>query len=645
MDEMDYTAEIIGEFIIETEELIEKLDADLVALEKDPSDLDLLNEIFRSAHTIKGTSGFLGFNKMSKLTHAAEDVLNKLRKGDLTASPEIIDAILACVDQLREMLAAIRENGTDSAGDIEALSAKLLDFANGAGAETGDDGAGGSTAPRKKRGGSGKKPRKKMPVQDNKSPQQKQPDPAAEQPAEPAVPGQTNTPPQGAGSAQEDAALSTVGRPSAEKPVHETELHHSQTVRVSVGRLDHLMNLAGELVLGRNRLNQLTAFFEAAVNVSSSTREGLLGNDTDQAARFSDIWEEHVELLTETNSMIGFVTAELQMAIMQTRMMPVDSLFKKIPRLVRDLSKGSGKEVNLVIEGKETEVDKSIIEELGDPMTHLIRNAMDHGLEDPEERVRAGKSPTGMLRIFAYQQGNHIIVGIQDDGRGIDPERVKRSAVEKGLISEAEAQRMNDREAINLVFEPGFSTKTKVSDVSGRGVGMDVVKTNVSRLNGVIEIESVQGEGTTFYLKLPLTLAIIQGLMVGVADEVFILPIVSVLEAVRISEQDLHCIEGQPVIRLRDAIVPLVSLEEYFNISREGVPAKEKYAVIVAIANKQMGLIVDKLLGQEEVVIKTLGDFFDSSRAIAGATIMGDGRVRLIIDVAEVAKIGQEMVT
>ncbi len=666
-DGMDYMDEIVAEFVIEAEELLEKLDADLVDLEKTPDDLNLINEIFRSAHTIKGTAGFLGFNNMARLTHAAEDILNRMRKGNLAVSAEIMDAILATVDILGTMLDSIRENGKEGDAEVDGLIATLNELNNGGqdqadkaddsgesepeaakaeeqaqpdsggdppsekdekeaeakAPDAGEEKKASASKSKKKK----KSPSKSAPAEKAEEPPAPQPEPAAqaeEKPAAAKAPG--NEPP--APAAKKSAEKNKENRPA-------------QTVRVPVDRLDHLMNLAGELVLGRNRLNQVCQFFETSMDLLFSDDAGGWSMDSDRQS-VHEIFEKNIEQLSEANGLIALISSELQMSVMQTRMMPVGTLFKKVPRMVRDLSREMKKDVEIIIKGEETELDKSVIEELGDPLTHLIRNSMDHGVESPEERKKIGKNPRGRITLFATQEGNDIIIGIEDDGAGLDPDKLKSRAVERGIISESEAKRMNAREAYNLIFAPGFSTKTEVTSVSGRGVGMDVVKTNVSRLNGLIEVESQKGVGTTFYLKLPLTLAIIQGLIVQVAEENFIIPLISVLETIRTNKESFSWVGDRRVIRLRDSVIPLVDLVDFFDIRRQGEEPEEYYVVIVAIADKRVGLVVDSLVGQEEVVIKSLGDFFESTEAIAGATIMGDGRVRLIIDVSEIVRIEQE---
>ncbi len=663
-DGMDYMDEIVAEFVIEAEELLEKLDADLVELEKTPDDLNLINEIFRSAHTIKGTAGFLGFDNMARLTHAAEDILNRMRKGNLAVSAEIMDAILATVDILGTMLDSIRENGKEGDAEVDGLIATLNELNNGGQdqAEQSDDpGQPESDAEKAEEqtqaesgndSSTGKEPEAKAPdggeekkASASKSKKKKK-SPSKSAPAEKAEESPAPQPEPAAQAEEKPAAAKAPGNetpaPAAKKSAEKNkENRPAQTVRVPVDRLDHLMNLAGELVLGRNRLNQVCQFFETSMDLLFSDDAGGWSLDSDRQS-VHEIFEKNIEQLSEANGLIALISSELQMSVMQTRMMPVGTLFKKVPRMVRDLSREMKKDVEIIIKGEETELDKSVIEELGDPLTHLIRNSMDHGVESPEERKKIGKNPRGRITLFATQEGNDIIIGIEDDGAGLDPDKLKSRAVERGIISESEAKRMNAREAYNLIFAPGFSTKTQVTSVSGRGVGMDVVKTNVSRLNGLIEVESQKGVGTTFYLKLPLTLAIIQGLIVQVAEENFIIPLISVLETIRTSKEKFSWVGDRRVIRLRDSVIPLVDLVDFFDIRRQGEEPEEYYVVIVAIADKRVGLVVDSLVGQEEVVIKSLGDFFESTEAIAGATIMGDGRVRLIIDVSEIVRIEQE---
>jgi two-component system chemotaxis sensor kinase CheA len=384
-----------------------------------------------------------------------------------------------------------------------------------------------------------------------------------------------------------------------------------QTIRVETKRLDVVMNLVGELVLARNRLLKIGGHLEQA-------------NETDPAVR----------ALGETLAQLNLVTTDLQLAVMRTRMLPIRKVLAKLPRMVRDLSHKLGKDVRLDLRGEETELDKSIADEIGDPLMHLVRNAIDHGIETPAERQTVGKSREGVLRITASQEGNGIVIRIQDDGRGIALDKVKAKALAKGLVSEAELASMEPRELINLIFLPGFSTADTVTDVSGRGVGMDVVRTNIRRLNGTVAIESEQGKGSQITIKLPLTIAIIQALMVEVEQTTFAVPLSSVIEAVKISRSEIRTINGREVLHLRERVLPLIRLAEEFEIPAD--PNRDTFYVVVAgLGDRRVGVIVDRLRSQEEVVIKSMWDYLDGIKGIAGATITGEGKVVLILDVAE----------
>ncbi len=370
------------------------------------------------------------------------------------------------------------------------------------------------------------------------------------------------------------------------------------------------MNLIGELVLGKNRL----------IKIYSDVEERYEG-------------EQFLEELNQVVSSVSTVTTDLQIAVMKTRMLPIGRVFNKFPRMMRDLSRELNKKIELVIKGEETELDKSIVEEIGDPLVHIIRNSADHGIEMPDVRVGAGKLETGTVELKAYHEGNSIIIEIVDDGKGLDPLMIKDKAVEKGLISEKEADTMSDKEAYNLIFKPGFSTVSKITNVSGRGVGMDVVKTNIEKLNGIIEMDSMVGKGTTIKLKIPLTLAIIQALLVGVQEEFFAIPLSSVLETVRITQDDIFLVEGKSVLRLRSEVLSLVRLSDIFDIEATMEENVNLYVVIIGLADSKIGLIIDRLVGQEEIVIKSLGYYLKGIEGIAGATIRGDGKVTLIVDV------------
>jgi two-component system chemotaxis sensor kinase CheA len=387
------------------------------------------------------------------------------------------------------------------------------------------------------------------------------------------------------------------------------DLSDNTTVRIDVKRLDDLMNQVGEMVLERNRMLQLNSDFQ--------------GNENNP-----NFGEE----LGKLAKRINFVTSELQMQVLKMRMIPVEKVFKKFPRIVRNLSRDLGKDVNLEIVGEETELDRSVVDEIGDPLIHLIRNALDHGIEMPEDRVAAGKNKTGTVVLSATHEGNHIIISIRDDGKGIDAEKLSKKALEKGLVTEEQLASMSQKEILDIIFLPGFSTKEKATDLSGRGVGMDVVKTNIKKLNGLIEVRTEPGKGSEFILKLPLTLAIIQSLLVEVEDEIYSIPLSAVLETLRVDTGEFHLIGGQEVLKLRESVLPLIRLRNVFNVSADCNNASSCYVVVVGIAEKRLGLVVTRLLGQQEVAIKSLGKFLSKAPGIAGSTILGDGRVALIVD-------------
>lgn len=597
--------ELLDGFLAETTELLEKLDDDLITLEKASDDTDLMNRIFRSIHTIKGASSFLGFDLLVKVAHKTEDVLNRLRKGELFVTPEIMDVILEATDLVKLLVSDIK------AGDIqeretEGTISKLLPFLL-------DSAAAPQPAPAP--------PRPPVqPVETTEAASSPAPSDSSAPPPSPEVPepaaDSSPVPPHVAAPVPAPKpAIDPAAKkaPSPPKPVEGKggdDLSDNTTVRVDVKRLDDLMNQVGELVLERNRMIQIN--------------QDLQQNDVNRA----DFNEEFGKLTKR----MSFVTSELQMQVLKMRMIPVEKVFKKFPRIVRSMSRDLGKEVELQIVGEETELDRSVVDEIGDPLIHLIRNAMDHGLETPDERLAAGKSRGGTLVLAAVHEGNQIIISIKDDGRGIDTERVGRKAIEKGLITEEQFIAMSQREVFDLLFLPGFSTKEKATDLSGRGVGMDVVKTNIKKLNGLIEIRSTKGIGSEFILRLPLTLAIIQSLLVEVVGEIYSIPLSSVLETIRVDQRLFHLIGGQEVLKLRDIVLPLIRLQKVFNVQPRGETDNFCYVVVVGAAEKRMGLVVTRLVGQQEVAIKSLGNYLANIPGIAGSTILGDGRVALIID-------------
>ena len=399
---------------------------------------------------------------------------------------------------------------------------------------------------------------------------------------------------------------------------------YSSTIRVDVERLDDLMNLVGELILERNRLLQINREFRVSRDVA--------------------MYSEKVMDATEK---IHSVTNELQLSILKTRMIPIDRLFRKFPRMVRDIAREKKKEVDLVISGSETELDKTVMDHLGDPLIHILRNAIDHGIEPCDVREKIGKTRRGRIQLSASQEGNHILITVQDDGNGIDIEKVKQKAVEKKLVSSEQLQTMGSKDIVQFVFEPGFSTAEKVSDLSGRGVGMDVVKTNIRNLNGMIDLQSEPLKGTTIVLKIPFTLAVIQALMVQAAGDVYALPLTSVIETFRIRKDDIKTLEQGEVVCHRDSVIPLFYLKRLLNPETGNIQENKngscRYVVFIGVAEKRFGLGVDRLLGQEEVVVKSLGEYLGNVSGIVGSTIMGDGRVRLIVDCSTVADMTQQV--
>ncbi|MCQ2836894.1 chemotaxis histidine kinase/response regulator CheAY2 [Helicobacter pylori] len=647
---MDDLQEIMEDFLIEAFEMNEQLDQDLVELEHNPEDLDLLNRIFRVAHTIKGSSSFLNLNILTHLTHNMEDVLNRARKGEIKITPDIMDVVLRSIDLMKTLLVTIRDTGSDTnngkENEIEE-AVKQLQAITSQNLEGAKETLGAKETP-KEEAKEEIKEKAKEEVKANKAPTAENPtsdNPLADEPdldyanmsaeeVEAEIERLLNkrqeadkerraqkkqeakqevTPTKEPPKTEIPKAPKTETKAKAKADTEENKapsIGVEQTVRVDVRRLDHLMNLIGELVLGKNRL----------IRIYGDVEERYDG-------------EKFLEELNQVVSSISAVTTDLQLAVMKTRMQPVGKVFNKFPRMVRDLSRELGKSIELIIEGEETELDKSIVEEIGDPLIHIIRNSCDHGIEPLEERRRLNKPETGKVQLSAYNEGNHIVIKISDDGKGLDPVMLKEKAIEKGVISERDAESMSDREAFNLIFKPGFSTAKVVSNVSGRGVGMDVVKTNIEKLNGIIEIDSEVGVGTTQKLKIPLTLAIIQALLVGVQEEYYAIPLSSVLETVRISQDEIYTVDGKSVLRLRDEVLSLVRLSDIFKVDAILESNSDVYVVIIGLADQKIGVIVDYLIGQEEVVIKSLGYYLKNTRGIAGATVRGDGKITLIVDV------------
>jgi two-component system chemotaxis sensor kinase CheA len=612
----DEMQEILNDFLTESNEMLEVLDQRFVTLESDPNNTDLLNEIFRAMHSMKGSAGFLGFNHLVDVAHRGENILNKLRQGDMAVSPAIISIILETIDVIKAIMADIRESGTDNHVATEAIAARLDEVING----------------------------KILPAE---------PAAAAVEMRETVAPAAPQTAPASPpptlgeilvneGLASKDQVLDALNtqqhQPEPKTPLGEILLQakaiteraldqalHKQekqpkpaeedaTIRVETKRLDSVMNLVGELVLGRNRLIKIGTQLEQ-------------NHESDPQVR----------VLSETLAQLNLVTTDLQLAVMKTRMLPIKKVFAKLPRMVRDLSQKLNKQVHLEMRGEETELDKSVADEIGDPLVHLVRNAIDHGIETPAERQAKGKPGEGQLTIAASQEGNSIVIRINDDGRGIPVDKVKAKALAKGLISEAELATMEHREVLNLIFLPGFSTAEQVTDVSGRGVGMDVVRTNIRKINGSVDLESEPGKGSQIIIKLPLTIAIIQALMVEVERSIFAIPLSTVIEAVRISRTDIKTINGREVLHLRDRVLPLIRLAQEFDIPTDS-DRERFYVVVAALGDRRVGVVVDELRSQEEVVIKSIWDYLETVKGVSGATITGEGKVVLILDTSELVQ-------
>jgi two-component system chemotaxis sensor kinase CheA len=584
--------EVVREFLIETQENLAQLDLDLVTLEKDPTEGETLARVFRTLHTVKGTAGFLGLEKLQAVAHAAENLLSRLRDGQLRFNPDIASALLAVVDAVRQMLAAVEATESDGDGDFSALIQTLEHLRHGeSGAPPG--------APQTILLDAGKPEAPAAPLRVAEVCRQ-----------EPLPPSQPTV--------AVAAPVSTAAEPAESR----SSAVSDSSIRVDVGLLDKLMNLVGELVLARNQIVQYTTSLE---------NSALLG----------------------TVQRLNLLTTELQAGVMKTRMQPIGTIWSKFPRVVRDLAVACGKQAALEMEGQDTELDKSIIEAIRDPLTHLVRNAVDHGIEPPAEREARGKPAQGRLALHAFHEGGKVIIEISDDGAGIDPQRVRAKAIQAKLVTPEQADRLTDRELVNLVFLPGFSTTERVTQFSGRGVGMDVVRTHVEKIGGAVTLESRPGRGTTVKMKIPLTLAIIPALTVTSAGDRYAIPQVSLLELVRLegeqARRGIERIHGAPVYRLRGNLLPLVSLRQQLRVEdpRNQVGPKNPFSesdagainiVVLQADDRQFGLVVDAIHDTEEIVVKPLQKQVKGINVFAGATIMGDGRVALILDVLGLAQ-------
>lgn len=768
-----FDPEILQDFLTESGELLDQLEGDLVSLETSPEDLDLVNQVFRALHTIKGSASFLALTNLVEIAHAAETSLNAARAGEFVIDRRAMDLLLEAIDLLKKQFDELRA-GKDLTAPAAELVRSLTDLGNASaalaqGAPAPDDetrpapspGQHPSTAPlslapgredlldflvsdlvetlqradelarqlaeeasrseacnglaevgdalvrsidffevdsmtrlaralvevgeqagglpleiidqltprvrgmiellQDQTAGLGEKTVRNWPIDtlldhigellhgavpdgaqlapgasppealiaDGAYPPEATPESLAaadgsilERKMEPmpvAMP-TSPAPPQESASESQTPSPRTDNERGDPKESAKSE----QTIRVEVGRLETLMNLVGELVLQKNRITELGRRFASAEQADP----------------------EQIEALTTTAGTLDRVTSDIQVAVMRTRMQPLDKIFGRYPRLIRDLARKTNKDIRLEIVGGDTEVDKSVIEELGDPMVHLLRNAGDHGVEPPEDREAAGKPKEGVIRILANHEGSHVTVRIEDDGRGLRREIIGAKAVERGLTTEAELANLSDRDIFRFIFAPGFSTAAQVSDISGRGVGMDVVRTNIERLNGTIEVDSVPGAGTTILIKIPLTIAIMPAMMVGVADEIYAIPLSNIVEIVRPDPAVISTIREHPVMRLRDSILPLVSAAEVFDIgSRAGARCECPFAVVLTLNEKRVGLMVTKLIGQQEIVIKPL-DSVDGRKTgpISGATVRNDGGVSLIVDVEGMVRLAEQRI-
>lgn len=689
--------EFIEFFLLDSQEQVDKLGSGLIQLEKDGENVALVNELFRSVHSLKGASGTMGFTPIVELAHAAEDLFDKLRQGKMLVSNEIIDVLLAVTDKIRAMLTQVEqrveineeyaeltlqmktivetgavaeqslpssrktknEKKFDSKADflLNAAQRDMIDEALFTGKAvyqvevtlTPDTlmkavravmvvqrleplGSVVTIEPSIEEIESGKiesfnllfvsiEPTEEIradilevsEIKDVKiihyslsdSPLSNLTIASEESSRKIAGAANETDRPDLTANKMESQKVSDQSQESGNAQVH--------TIRVETIRMDNLINLIGEMVITRTQLVKL-------------------GNDL--SAKYQS--DSLVSSLNEANNYLGRLMGNMQESIMRLRMVPVGTVFSRYPRVVRDFCRKSGKKIELVINGEETELDKTVIELIGDPLMHIIRNSVDHGIESPEHRKASGKPEMGTITLDAYHEGNHIAILVSDDGAGLNFEKIQKKALEKGLIGQKEE--MAERDIANLIFLPGFSTAEKVTDISGRGVGMDVVKKALNSLGGLIDIRSKKGEGTTFIIRLPLTLAIIQALLVEVSEETYAIPLASVIETLLVKKNEIKTVGGLPMVQLRGNTLPLLSLRQQFDLSDSDSQKDEVYVVVVGLGDKVIGLVVDELQGQQEIVIKTLGDYLNNLQGIAGATILGDGKVTLILDIASLVQ-------
>lgn len=597
---MEGFEEIIDEFLVESRENLDRLDLEFVELEADPTSRDLLASIFRTIHTIKGTAGFLGLDRLEAVSHVGESLLSRLRDGELTTDPQMVSALLGMVDAIREMLTVVETSGTDGSADYDHLTSLLQGFI---------DGTGPTTVPSTPPAAATEVPADPVPTEVSAQPE------VAAQPEVSAQPKVVAPEPQPAVVAPEPqpAVAAREPEPMPVEAASSSAAAPDTTIRVDVKLLDQLMNLVGELVLARNQILQYTSVNQDPTFVNTSQQ-------------------------------LNLITTELQEGVMKTRMQPIGNVWSKFPRVVRDLAMACDKQVRIQMDGEETELDKTILEAIKDPLTHVVRNSVDHGIESPEARVAAGKPAEGLLRLRAFHEGGQVIIEIADDGKGLDIARIQAKAVERGLITAEQAARMGERETSNLIFLPGFSTAAAVTNVSGRGVGMDVVKSNIEKIGGSVDVQSVEGHGTTLTVKIPLTLAIIPALVVSCDDARYAIPQVNLVELLRVDPtQDgprIEFVGDAPVYRLRGRLLPVVHLREVLGMEPVDTDQVAVNIVVLQADDRQFGLVVDQVNDTEEIVVKPLGPHLKSITAFAGTTIMGDGSVSLILDAIGIAQVG-----
>ncbi len=591
--------DLLQDFLIEASDLLSGVDNKLVDLEKSPSDRGLLNDIFRGFHTIKGGAGFLNATELVTLCHLTENLFDKLRNGELQVTPEILDVILSATATVRNMFGELEVASQPGAADpalLESLKAALSGNLEAVAAP--------AAAP----------VAVTVPVASEHGPDWN----TLHQAVTGVVPqaAAVVAEPEDARAANEEATPipSALGRRVTDKPGYsgptgrrDGEKSRDNSIRVDTARLDQVLNLSGEIGLTKNRLTSL--------------RSDILSGKNDT---------ETMHALDVAVSQLDLLVSDLQNAVMKTRMQPIGRLFQKYPRIARDLARSLGKDVELVLAGEDTEIDKTMIEDLSDPIIHLIRNAVDHGIETTDERRAAGKSSKCIVRLEARQEGDHIVILVSDDGRGMNPEKIRAKAVQKGLITDEEANTMDERQSLNLIFLPGFSTKDVVSDVSGRGVGMDVVKTNILKLNGSIEIKSTPGKGSTFTISLPLTLAILPVLLVKLEDQPFAVPLSMVREILPLEQHELQEVGGRATMVVRGEVLPVMPLAHLV-----GWPAQKnpEYGVLMQTAEITFILAIDSFAGREDAVIKSLDDF--RPKGVAGVTTLSNGQIVLILDMKE----------